>query len=625
MSASRFAPHVENSATLLLPASSSGKPLVFLNPVQEYNRDLSVACLTTYRHIRQRELQKSTKRDDFCWRPYVLDALSASGLRAIRYAREIKECRLVVANDLSREAMEVIERNISHNRVANPNSNTNGDTNAEGAEGEEKKKAFYTPQERPAYVVPSLSDALVLLSLSRIKPSPSSSFPYTGPTSGKAFDVIDLDPYGTCAPFVDAAVQNVADEGLLMVTATDMAVAASTNHHEKCYGNYGGLPTRKEWCHEAAIRMILNTLATSAARYGKTIRPLLSLSIDFYVRVFIRVSPSRQETKELASLTSLVYTCDHCHAHWLQPFGRTSLPPSEEQGGEADGEGEGKKGKKVAKGKGKGGIKFHIPAGPPVETTRGGGKCEECGAGFHVAGPMWTGRLHDPDFVQEVLETVKARESRSSTPATSTATGAETSATAEENNGNANGEKEEEPLKPFGTTERLKGMLQIAASEIQTPFYFSPSRISGMFHSRTPPLETVTSALLHAGYAVSRSHALPGSLKTNAPVSFINDVWRFWIKDSEPVNMSNIKETSPARQLLLKPITHEVNTKRHEKVEEVLMSRVKITKYPANPEPGWGPGKKAVEGKGRKRRNEEGEGDGESKKPRLGEEVVAPS
>ena len=36
------------------------------------------------------------------------------------------------------------------------------------------------------------------------------------------YDVIDLDPYGTVAPFIDSAVQAVADGGLLCITSTDM-------------------------------------------------------------------------------------------------------------------------------------------------------------------------------------------------------------------------------------------------------------------------------------------------------------------------------------------------------------------------------------------------------------------
>ena len=38
--------------------------------------------------------------------------------------------------------------------------------------------------------------------------------------AGQQFDVIDLDPYGSAAPFIDPAVQAVADGGLLCVTCT---------------------------------------------------------------------------------------------------------------------------------------------------------------------------------------------------------------------------------------------------------------------------------------------------------------------------------------------------------------------------------------------------------------------
>lgn len=46
-------------------------------------------------------------------------------------------------------------------------------------------------------------------------------------------DMIDLDPYGTAAPFLDSAIQAVSDGGLLAVTCTDMAVTAGHNYPEK--------------------------------------------------------------------------------------------------------------------------------------------------------------------------------------------------------------------------------------------------------------------------------------------------------------------------------------------------------------------------------------------------------
>lgn len=39
----------------------------------------------------------------------------------------------------------------------------------------------------------------------------------------EGYDAVDLDPYGSPSTLLDGAVQAVADGGLLLVTATDMA------------------------------------------------------------------------------------------------------------------------------------------------------------------------------------------------------------------------------------------------------------------------------------------------------------------------------------------------------------------------------------------------------------------
>ncbi len=45
---------------------------------------------------------------------------------------------------------------------------------------------------------------------------------------------VDLDPYGSPSAFLDSAVQSVADGGMLLCTATDMAVLCGGNG-EVCY------------------------------------------------------------------------------------------------------------------------------------------------------------------------------------------------------------------------------------------------------------------------------------------------------------------------------------------------------------------------------------------------------
>ena len=48
---------------------------------------------------------------------------------------------------------------------------------------------------------------------------------------------VDLDPYGSPSVFLDSAVQSVVDGGMLMCTATDMAVLCGGNA-EVCYSKY---------------------------------------------------------------------------------------------------------------------------------------------------------------------------------------------------------------------------------------------------------------------------------------------------------------------------------------------------------------------------------------------------
>lgn len=66
------------------------------------------------------------------------------------------------------------------------------------------------------------------------------------------FDVVDLDPYGTAVPFLESALNSLADGGLLAVTFTDMAVLCARSPHVTFY-KYGGSPLNKRYCHEVKL------------------------------------------------------------------------------------------------------------------------------------------------------------------------------------------------------------------------------------------------------------------------------------------------------------------------------------------------------------------------------------
>ncbi|KAF9218244.1 hypothetical protein BS17DRAFT_635778, partial [Gyrodon lividus] len=234
-----FTLHTENNSHILI----SSKDEAFLNPVQEFNRDLSVACIRTWSEEMNREKEEKWKKAEERRSKRLAEAaLSATGLRSIRYAKEIPLVRFVIANDLSSSATAAMKRNVELNALGPTVEENEGNTTCDTEADAQTKK----------------------------------------PSLGKKtrVDVVDLDPYGTAAPFIDAAVQAINDGGLLCVTCTDLAVLATTNYSEKCFSNYGGIPVKAEYCHEAALRLVLNTMSTSASRYGRYIEPLLSLSVD---------------------------------------------------------------------------------------------------------------------------------------------------------------------------------------------------------------------------------------------------------------------------------------------------------------------------------------------------------
>ncbi|CAL7938563.1 unnamed protein product [Xylocopa violacea] len=292
---------------------------VFYNPVQEFNRDLSVAVLTTYIKNRNEEAVKANAEEQKGIA--LLEALSATGLRSIRYAKEVQGIERIVANDISAKAVESIKKNVKHNGVEN-------------------------------IVEASQEDATLLMYQSR----------------RDKFNAIDLDPYGCPTIFLDGAVQCVSDGGLLMITATDMAVLAG-NSPETCYLKYGAISLRSKACHEMALRILLQNIASHAGRYGRYVTPILSVSADFYIRAFVKVFSSQIKCKENATKIGTIYQCTGCESINTQPLCYKNLS----------------------------GV-YKLTSLPYVNRY-----CDICHHKQHEGGPIWLGPLHDQHFVSHLL------------------------------------------------------------------------------------------------------------------------------------------------------------------------------------------------------------------------------
>lgn len=142
------------------------------------------------------------------------------------------------------------------------------------------------------------------------------------------------------------------------------------------------MPTKGKYMHEMAVRIVLHALESSANRYRRHIVPLLSVGIDFYLRVFVRVYTSAAEVKKAPLKTSLVYQSLGCGSFYLQPTGRFH----EAQRGSGNGHYSGATG----------------PTCPPA--------CPETGSHFRVGGPIWSAPMHDLEWVLEALRRAEEEE-----------------------------------------------------------------------------------------------------------------------------------------------------------------------------------------------------------------------
>ncbi|XP_064416750.1 tRNA (guanine(26)-N(2))-dimethyltransferase [Latimeria chalumnae] len=508
---------IEGKAKIIFP----NKNEVFYNPVQEFNRDLTCAVITEFARLQLlgKGIQVSVPGEDEKKRVVVnltdcetgnstdsgetsggkklavvgeqcqegiriLEGLAASGLRSIRFAKEVPGIHSIVANDFSAKAVELMKRNVELNAVQH-------------------------------LVTPSLADASLLM--------------YERKRMRERFDIIDLDPYGSPSMFIDGAVQAVSEGGLLCVTCTDMAVMAG-NSGETCYSKYGSMSLKARFCHEMALRIILHNLEQRANCYQRYIVPLLSISADFYIRVFVRVFTGQAKVKASASKQAMVYNCVGCGAYHLQRLGKMTSHGNY--------------------------FKYSAASGPPV-----GMKCEHCQQRHQLGGPVWAEPIHNLDFVHKVLSAV-------------------------ENN-----------PKRFNTSSRILGMLSMVTEELpDVPLYYTLDHLSSVIHCNTPSLLLTRSAILHAGYQVSLSHACKNTIKTDAPPAIIWDIMRCWEKKN-PVKREKLSETSPAFHILGKEpvlqacfnIRQDANPKSRKR---------HLRRFQENPEANWGPKAKAKAGGG---------------------------
>jgi tRNA (guanine26-N2/guanine27-N2)-dimethyltransferase len=273
------------------------KAPVFYNPVMEFNRDLTVLAFHAYQRIVNREIS-------------VCDPLTSQGIRGVRFAAEIHGVKKVLISDINERAYKLAKHNVQIN-------------------GLEK------------LVSVKHKDANCVLSC------------HASPK--KRFDIVDVDPFGTPAPYLGSAIRAIRNNGLLASTATDLAPLCGV-HVKACVRKYGGRTLRTEYCHELAVRLLAGLTASLAAKHDIGIRVVFSHSSEHYIRVYAQIAYGAKKADESIKNLGYILHCFNCYhretAH--QPFSNI--------------------------------------------------QCPECGSKMDYAGPLWIGKIFDENFCELMIQ-----------------------------------------------------------------------------------------------------------------------------------------------------------------------------------------------------------------------------
>ena len=140
-------------------------------------------------------------------------------------------------------------------------------------------------------------------------------------TQSKAFDYIDIDPFGTPNPFLNNAIAHLKRDGILGVTATDTAALCGT-YPKACKRKYWAIPLRTEEMHEVGLRILIRKVQLLGTQYDRALTPLLSYSRDHYMRIFFQSKKSKTACDDIIKQHS---TYKGAGPMWLGPLKDTTF------------------------------------------------------------------------------------------------------------------------------------------------------------------------------------------------------------------------------------------------------------------------------------------------------------
>ncbi|PKL63750.1 MAG: tRNA (guanine(10)-N(2))-dimethyltransferase [Methanomicrobiales archaeon HGW-Methanomicrobiales-3] len=170
--------------------------------------------------------------------------------------------------------------------------------------------------------------------------------------SEQSFDAVDLDPFGTPAWVIDAAIRGT--RRFLFVTATDTAPLCGA-HLKAGIRRYGAEPMNTEYHSEVGLRILLGFVVRETVKYDRGIEPVFCYAREHFTRLHLRILRGAKAADETLSHIGFIHQCKKC-------------PYREEQAG------------------------LHT-----VSIT-----CPLCGEPLHPIGPLWLGSIQRDGITKEL-------------------------------------------------------------------------------------------------------------------------------------------------------------------------------------------------------------------------------
>ncbi len=281
------------------------KAPVFYNPVMELNRDIAVLILQAYQKTVSREVT-------------ICEPLAGCGAMGIRFAAEVAGVKAVTMADINERSAKLADHNIKLNSLDEK-------VTAKREEANFLMSGCGAPQKR--------------------------------------FDVINIDPFGSPVPYLGSAIRALRNNGLLAVTATDMAPLCGV-HTKACLRKYGGKPLRTEYCHELAIRLLAGCIAATAAKLDIGVNIIFSHCTDHYIRVYAMIHYGAKKADQSIQNMGYILHCFKC---------------------------------------------LHRETAKKIYPAENLGKCRECSSTLSVAGPLWLADMADESFCEFMEVEAKQR------------------------------------------------------------------------------------------------------------------------------------------------------------------------------------------------------------------------